>query len=587
MPDRFPVQIVEIDYDFCSRVFGVATCTAALSTAVVRKCYNTYATCSVKGVFDNIPLTLRFINNVDNSPKTGTYFPVLMKVSETSSSVNIAGSDDELGPLGRRAITTVSLKDFPYDDQLTDKYRTERISGVAQTDEGGYNPLDRQTFFTKLRARWPYYTGRAMRVISGFLEGGAIISTQTRHYIITDFKINDSNDITISGKDILALADDKKALVPAPSRGRLLVAMDSSTAGLVRTLDPAGIGADYPASGFACVGSEVMAFTRAGDVMTFTTRGDKQTTASTHSISDTVQLCFVADNIAIDLILYDWLVNYAKVPAAFCDTVNWAAEINIWLPFLKLTGVIVKPVGVATIIGELSLLGVSIWWDAVAQKIKLKANRPVYTDTVVEITDDEDIISISREDQDEKRLTQVHFYTAQADPTKGDKTKSNYNTVVVSVDVDAEGVNAHNDTRVKEVFSRWLTGGGENIAALLSLRLLRRFNTAPAKYKIVLDNKDKGITLADVIEVTSRLVSNDAGRSAPTLLQVVKKTETQDGHQFEIIAQAYDFFGRYGTITANTQVPYASASVAERKVNCFLSDGALFFSDGTPPYEFI
>lgn len=594
MLDRFPVQIVEIDYDFCTRSFGdynvttnPAGCQAALSAAVVRKCYNTYSTCSFKAAYNNVPLTLRFIDNVENSPKTTTYFPVLMKVSETSSSVNIAGSDDELGPLGRRATISVSLKDFPYDDQLTDKYRLERISGVAQTDEGGYNPLDRQTFFTKLRARWPYYTGRAMRVITGYLDNGVLTDTQTRRYIITDFKINDDNDITISGKDILALADDKKALVPEPSRGRLLIAMDATTSGLVRALTPTGIGAEYPVSGFACIGSEVMAFTRVGDNMTFITRGDKKTIASTHSINDTVQVCFVADNLRIDTLIQDWLVTYAKVPLAFLDTVNWAAEVDVWLPFLNLTGVITKPTGVATIVGEMALLGASIWWDAVAQKIKLRANRPVYGDTVIKITDDEDIISISRDDQDEKRLTQVHFYTAQADPTKGDKTKSNYDTVVVSVDADAEGVNAHNDTRVKEVFSRWLTGGGENIAALLSLRLLKRFNIAPAKYTIVLDNKDKAIGLADVIEATSRLVSNDAGKSAPTLLQVTKKTETKDGHQFQIVAQAYDFTGNYGAITPNTQPVYGSATAAQKDKYAFLSNGNNVFSDGMPPYVLI
>ncbi len=592
--DRFPVQIIEVDYDFCSRVFGdynVTTnptgCQAVLSTAVVRKCYNTYSTCSFKSAFNNSPLTLRFIDNVENSPKTTTYFPVLVKVSESSSSVNIAGSDDELGPLGRRAIVNVSLKDFPYDDQLTDKYRLQRISGTAQTDEGGYNPLDRQTFFTKLRARWPYYTGRPMRIISGYLVNGVLVDTQTRAYIITDFKINDNNDITISGKDILALADDKKALVPAPSRGRLKVAMDNSSIGLVRTLDPSGVGTEYPASGYAVIGSEVMAFTRSGDDLTFTTRADKKTIASSHSINDTVQVAFVADNVRIDDLIYDWLVTYAKVPASFLDNTNWATEIDTWLPFLNLSGVITKPVGVATIVGEMSLLGVSIWWDAIAQKIKLKANRPVYTDTVIDLTDNEDIISISKEDQDEKRLTQVHFYTAQADPTKGDKTKSNFDTVVVSVDVDAESINAHNDTRVKEVFSRWLTGGGENIAALLSLRLLKRFNTAPARYRIMLDNKDKAIGLTDVIRVTSRIISNDAGKSAPTLLQVVKRVETKEGHQFELTAQAYDFFGKYGSITPNSQVPYASATAQDKIDYCFLSDGALFFADGAAPYEFV
>lgn len=591
--DRFPVQVVEIDYDFCSRSFGdynVTTnptgCQAALSNAVVRKCYNTFATCSFKTAFNNLPLTLRFINNVENSPKTATYFPALISVSETSSGVNIAGSDDEIGPLGRRAITKVRIRDFPYDDQLTDKYRAQRVSGVAQNDEAGYNPLDRQTFFTKFRARWPFYTGRPMRVITGYMENGVITQQQIRSYIITDFSVDDDNQVTIAGKDILTLADDKKAMVPKNSRGRLLLAMDAVTNNLVRTLEPAGIGAEYPAAGFACIGSEVLYYTRSGDILTFLSRGDQKTKASTHAINDTVQVCFYTENVRIDTLLYDLLVNYAKVPASFCDTANWANEIDLWLSFLKLTGLIVKPVGVATIIGELSLLGISIWWDAVAQKIKIKTSRPVLSDVVVDISDNEDIISISKEDQDEKRLTQVHFYTTRDDPTKDIRNKSNYNTVLVYVDTDAESANAHNDSKIKEVFSRWLTNG-DNIANLLSVRLLKRFNTAPVRYKIILDNKDKTIALADVIRVTSRLISTDAGLPAPTLLQVVRKTEIKDGHQFEIIAQSYDFSGKYGNISPNTQVDYATATAIEKKDNCFLSDGAVFFADGAAPYEFI
>jgi len=45
MDNREPIQIVEIDLQFCGRVFGVAPCMASLTGSTVRKCYHTFGTC--------------------------------------------------------------------------------------------------------------------------------------------------------------------------------------------------------------------------------------------------------------------------------------------------------------------------------------------------------------------------------------------------------------------------------------------------------------------------------------------------------------------------------------------------------------
>ena len=55
---RKPITIVEIDVDFCALTYGTAPCTAALSAATPRKCFNTFKTCQDQANFDQGTLTL-------------------------------------------------------------------------------------------------------------------------------------------------------------------------------------------------------------------------------------------------------------------------------------------------------------------------------------------------------------------------------------------------------------------------------------------------------------------------------------------------------------------------------------------------
>ena len=588
MSDREPVQIVEIDIDYCSLTYGTGACTAVLGTTGVRKCYNTFRTCQATAAFDKVPLTLRFANTRSNFPKGQTYFPVLQSVSAFSSSVNIAGSNPKLGNLGKRAKVTASLVDFPYHDRYTDKYQAERISGTAQTDEGGYDPMDRGTFFTKLKNRFPYYAGRPMRVIDGYISGGQLVDTQTRHFIVTDIKGPDSNGrVTIEGKDVLTLADKKSSLAPAPSRGVLSSDITSSATSL--TLSPSGIGAEYPTSGYAVIGSEVVTYTRSGDVITLTGRGVKGSEASEHLEDDTFQEAINYEDQFLDDVIYDLLVNYANIPASYIDTLAWYTEVQRWGPTKKIFTTITEPTGVSDLLGELAVIGVSLWWDDVNQKIGLRITKPPELFEVIpNFTDGSHIKEISQEDRDEDRLTQIHFYTVQQDPTEGVESKSNYNRIRATIDTIAEQENAYNDTRVREVFFRWFNTGNDTQVRLSSLRLLQRLRNAPKSYTILLDAKDRDLGLTDVIRITSRVVTDETGNLQPTLLQVTQRVEKKSGHEVQISAQSYEYDGKYGFIMQNTANVYGSATELEKESGAYIVDGtALVFPDGEAPYVII
>lgn len=583
MSQSSPVTVFEIDLDYCDLTFGVGACTAALGGQIVRKCYNTWNTCKLKSAFVKGSKTYRFVTPNSGFPVGQNYIPALMSASGRSGTVNVAGADDKLSALGQRAVITAKLIDFADSDTLTDKYQAERVSGAAQIDEPGYDPRDRLSFWAKLKARNANYAGRPCRIIQGTLSGGVFTPVTTRHFVITEFDGPDSSGhVTIEAKDILTLADSEKAVAPKAGRGFLSADIDELATSV--TLLPAGVGVEYAASGFATIGSEIIRFSRVGDVLTIT-RGQRGTIASKHNINDTVQSSYSPRLKRIDAVLKELLEDYANVPSAYIPYAAWQAECNRWAPNLFLTADICKPEGVAKLIGELSILGVTIWWDDVAQLIQLRINRPPDTDTVSDITDAGHIISASQEDRDEDRLTRVSFWTVQIDPTKA-LGKDNFLRQRLLIDVDAESAFNYNDTRVKEIYCRWLNHGPDSLVRILSKRLLNRFNRQPVLYEVTLDAKDD-VALADIVRMNSRIIADESGKARPQLMQIIRRDDVKNGHSIKIKAQQFQFDQRYGYVTENTRPVYNSSSAAQKARGAyFVNNTTLVFGDATGPYVF-
>jgi len=581
-----PFEMIELDMDYCSRTFGVAPCTAALAGTTVRKCFNTFYTCKDIANFNKSVLTYKFVQPLPDYPKGATVFPYLISTSGSSATVNIAGSDDRMESLGERGTVSATFSDHPYHDRFTDKYAAERVTGAAQTDEPGYDQYTRGTFWTKFKARNPNYAGRPMRKITGYILDGVVTITSTRHFVISEIKgPNTDGGVTVSGKDILFLADNDKAVCPKPSRGLLLTAVTADV-GQTFTLNPAGIGSEYATSGFGVIGSELVGFSRVGDVITLTSRGQSGTVAAAHSINDAFQQSYSPRLLRIDDAIYDMLVNYAGVNPAFIPFVDWQYEVTRWAPSLRVTTDILKPEGVNKLIGELAILGISIWWDDELQEIGLKVNRPPDTDTVKSISDRNNIVRASQEDRDEDRLTEVLFYTRVIDPTKGVTSGENFLTGSYLIDADAKSVFAFSDTKIKTIYCRWLNHGDDALVKIMSRRLLNRFNKQPVQYIIELDIDDD-VRLTDVVSLLSQVISDETGLGREQLMQVISREDTVIGHQIKIKAQAFAFDQRYGYITENTRPSYTLSSDAQRLRGAYFTDGTLTFGDNTGAYRFI
>jgi len=583
------IQIVEIDIERCSLTYSNSPCTAVLGTTGVRKCYNTFFTCQDTPNFDTTPETLRFAMNVDGLPRDERIYPSLAAPVTTNPSViNLGGVSDKTGPLGKRARVTVRLQDFQYSDIWFDQYQSERIDGTAQTDEGGYDPGKRGTFFAKLRRRFPYYVGRPLRVLEGEV-GQALSAMRTRNYVISEWEGPDAaGNVTIIAKDVLDLADNKKALAPVASTGK--IAADIAESDLsVFDLEPAGVGADYAASGRASMGSEVVTFTRSTDTITLTGRALDGTAGAAHSAGDLFQEAFRVEGVAIADAVYDLLVNYAGIDASFITLADWQLEGERWLAGFDLTATITKPTGVTSLIGEISQMGVMFWWDDVNQKILMRANRPLDVGEVApSLSDSSTFIekTIQNKDLHEERISRVLLWHGQLDVSGSAVDGNNFRRVSVAIDAEAESADEYNQVQTKEIFNRWLGDGDNSIADPVSSRLRNRYRNTPQQITFTYDVKDDAnVTLGSPAEITSRVLTDDTGNALATQMQITSVEETTPGSRLRATAQSYQFDKRYGFITENSRSDYAASTDDEKAQGTYVVDeGTLVFGDGSGPY---
>lgn len=581
---RDPLTIIEIDIDRCTLNWGVGACTAALAANSPRKCFKTFGTCKAKGAFSSAPFTIRLCEPRGNLPPGLGLIPVVEDISQITATVNIAGTDESLGPLGRTATVTVTCTDPPHDGLGIDPYWAERISGAAQFDGIGYPPGDFGTLWGKLKAWWPHFAGRAMRVVEGWIEDGAFVEEASRAYILSEWTgPSDKGRIQLKAKDPLSQLNDDKLVEPPVSRG--VLAADISAVAATATLAPAGIGdTDYPAAGRICFGSEMADYTRTGDVLTLTARGVRGTKAATHSTGDTAQQVLVIDGWRIDD-LVEYLAS-RKLPAEYLPKVTkWAPEVSRWAPSIKLTTDIAKPEGVAKLLGELAVLGVSIFWDDVAWEMGFKINRPIDNDLVYPLSDFGELLTTSVEERDDKRLTNIFFYTVQLDPTRSATSSDNFARLTDISDGEALDPRAFGDARIRRIFCRWLNNGADAVVRVLGRRLLRRLNTAPKRLTAEVAPKDRQIPLAAVCPVQTDVMQDDIGRPLAQNMQLISRAPTGHGGKVQLVLQAYQFAGRYAYATENTRPDYVASSEAQRARGMYAADPfTLKMSNGDEPF---
>lgn len=592
------VRVVELDLDYCSLVYGTSPCVAVLGTTGEHKCFNTRVSCQDPTNYDVETKTYRFCDPVEGFSRLFDAIPSLRGVDSAPTVIDPGKS------LGTRATVSVKFEEHPHHDRGIDKYVAERISGDAADDSSTYEPFDQGTFWGKLRARNPYYTGRQLHVLTGYLPWDynqapeqqateSVVNTlanlRRRTYLIDTWKgPNAKGNVTITAKDILNLAAGGKAECPVQNTGRVLADITDSATSV--TLTPTGIGnSEYSASGTIRIAKELMTFTRSGDVLTIVRETDG-TTKTTHSEDTAIQECKRFTAARVDAIIQDLLENFAGIDSSFIPISDWQAEAAVWLGTHLFNVVIVKPTDVTVLINELCEQSlVYIWWDEIDQEIKFRAVRP--QESSVTVTGDNAILqdSFSQEDNQSKRLSQVVIYFGRTSPVERLDEPTNFLQSLLGIDSEAEDAEQYGESRIRRIYSRWFDENNRPQALQLAFRMLARYRDGPISYQALMGAKDAGFWTGDVGTLQHRLIQGFRGEEKSQRVQVLSVRELDDG-QYRYDLMNDQFIGRYGFIGPDTLADYnGSPGPTETELDSYawiaLDTG--LFGNGDDAYKII
>ena len=517
---RIPVVFVELDMDYCTRTYGTSPCTASVGVTGAAKCYNTYATCQDTANYNKGVKTYRFSDPSARLPVGLQTIPLLKSVSFAPQQITPGKG------LGVRGSVSIRLADAPWTDVDIDPYVADRATPAAGT------------FWGRFRARNPYYEGRMLRILTGYITSPFTWDAfQSRAYIIDSLSaVLKGDEAQIVGKDILKLADDKKALFPRPSTGTLSAGISDSATTL--TAAPAGVGNDeYPASGKIAISGEIMSFTRSGDVFTVT-RAQDNTAAAAHDADDTIQLVGEFSSAEIQDVIYDLLTDYAGIDTAYIDKPAWDTERDTYLTGVwNLTQP--EPVGVNTLLAELTEQGnCRIWWDEIEQQIRFRAIRPLYAALPVYSDDDHFIQgSVDLKDDPKQRISSVLIYFGRRSPAEKLDDLKNYAVRYLQADPDAAGANQYGSAVIKRINSRWFLSTSLGRVQDLADALLMTFRDPPRILSFAMDPRHD-VRVGDIFRAQTRYLQAADGSNNQLAFEVIEAQEERAGHLIRYRAQS-------------------------------------------------
>jgi hypothetical protein len=343
--------------------------------------------------------------------------------------------------------------------------------------------------------------------------------------------------VRITAKDILRKVTDNEITAPRLSPGALAASIDAS----VTSLLVAGAAlADYPETGLIRVGDEIMAYTgraTSGSNISFTglTRASLNTTADSHDQFDRVQRVLAYQDTPYTDIIYDLLTAWGDIPTEYITKDDWDAEYNQYRLLYRFTGYIADPVPVQQLVGELTQQGLSyIWWDERVQKIRLRAERPIAIP--YSIGEQGDIVadSFTIREVPKDRASQVYVYYGLRNPVLNPNDKFSYSFGEVVIDAEAE--RQYGETKIKQIFCRWVNTAV--IAASLANSYLLKFRDVRKHVTFTLTAKDiDNLWTGDVASIDHFMYVNADGSNRVNNWLVTSAETIDQGGTYRFVAE--------------------------------------------------
>lgn len=321
--------------------------------------------------------------------------------------------------------------------------------------------------------------------------------------------------------------------------------------------------------------------------ITFTgiTRGTDGTTAATHNSGTRVQTCIRVTDVNAWEVARDLIQTYAPAAYPFIDLTQWSTEATQWLDGFIVSSVISEPTGLNTLLAELCRdAQFFIWWDERQQKILLRAVRP--PSAVPDLwTDEANIIAGTQAIQYKpaERISQVWYYYDPQDLSKSVSTEENYRKVRIRIDAASESEREYDEAAIRKIFSRWVRT--DSIVTAITSRIINRYRENPFYLTLQVDAKDRATWTADVIDVSTRILSDFEGMPKQTRYQVISAEEVKPGAIIKYVLQNYNFTARYGYYMADDAQVFSAATEDQKLTGGWYGDVAGLV-DGAAGYEY-
>jgi hypothetical protein len=579
------VDIIELRQKRCSLRYGVGACEANGDV----KCLQTFETCDFQSAY-NLDGELRwyFHRAGDDAPYTvdrpsandwrGPSIPILQSISTEESRINLGAIREGESPFGLRGTIKIQLADFEFRNQFGDFYASEReIKGSIGS----------------LLIAWLGDAAPQMELYwyRGF-KGQTLAQMEQRRYDLINIDPPSNGVWTIEGMDPLHRALRAKAQFPRATDIRLVGDINASTTSITvfGLEDDVSDQFGNTKRSYARINSEIIGYTgytgSAGEwTLTGVTRGDLGSEAAGHNDNAGVQRVGHFENLQYYAIVNNILSNHTTIdPALIPYNAQWLPEGRTYLGTLRGTGTFVEPRAADEVCGMAMRDGLfSLWWDALDQQIKIKALRqpreaPVLLNEAQHLID----VAIVRRPID--RLTRIVTYYDRGNPTIGLDEPTNFGTVRVRIDAEAEGDNFADGTiRARTTYSAFLRTDAN--AVLAQATQLQRYVKTPVYITFRVARKDDEISIGDVVQIQSAKYIDRLGNPEVTTWEIIQgPKEIERGLVYEYMAQSFVLFVRPSFIMANNAPVFASATDAQKINACYISRNDGTMPDGTPAY---
>lgn len=539
-------------------------------------CYRTPATTD-QGTFELTSKTRRWQSHDQDPIASLGAIPCVVRVNSDSEEIRIGSG------LARFGQATIVLRDFVDADQTEDPFRDD-VSRASKDHSAS-------TYFRKLLARNPYWTGRTLRIKEGWSTDGTWIAADsiTKTYVVRDIQGPTGGSVTITAVGPLQLLGLNNIQVPTTSRGRLL--QDLTASATAATITPENAASDYGSSGYARIDDEIVGYTRDGLNLTLT-RAQWNTVADSHSADGTIQECVAWTDTSVTTILTDLLTTHGGVDASYIDSTGWEDERDTWLTLYNFDAILSEPEKIVDIVRNiLETCAAYMWWDDENALLRLRALRPAQANSAT-WTDADNLLSAPKIQRDMGErvsradvLIQPRSWSAEMDE------QSTYRVRVLGQET-GDGETQHKTSQVAVIMTRWLDSEQINLAVRAGYQTAASLRDGLVTYTIEVPAKDASLRIGEIVLVHTRNIVDRDGTVAPKRMLLTKRTPSVLGGKYIYKCRELPFVGRFSFFTAanlgdsqETDFPdYDNASDAQRDPGAFFTNEAGTIPD--PPYLF-